>query len=130
MLIKSSKSQIALEYAYREKDVPGGMSAFWVHATSTAHFVESFERIASALKVPGRESPESDILQLTREYLETNFKLNWLMVIDNIDDRATFFEDRSYKGKRLYEYIPQTTRGKQFSKVSNPVLHTFPSHEV
>ena len=33
------------------------------------------------------------------------------MMIDNVDDRFMFFEDESYKGRRLCEYIPQSARG-------------------
>lgn len=87
------------------------MSVFWVHSTNTARFVESFKRIAFELNIPGRESPEIDVLQLVRDHLESKYKCNWLMVVDNVDDRITFFEDHSYKGKSLCEYIPQTPRG-------------------
>ena len=87
------------------------MSVFWIHATNTGRFVESFKRIASELKVPGRDSPEIDVLQLVRDYLESKYRCSWLMIVDNVDDRVMFFEDKSYKGKSLCEYIPQTSRG-------------------
>jgi len=111
VLTLNSKSQIALEYAYRERDVSSDVSVFWVHSTNTARFVESFKRIASELNIPGRESPEIDVLQLVRDHLESKYTCNWLMIVDNVDDRITFFEDQSYKGKSLCEYIPQTPRG-------------------
>jgi len=110
-LTLNSKSQIALEYAYRERDTSRNVSVFWVHSTNIARFIESFKRIASELDVPGRESPEVDVLQLVRDHLESKHSCNWLMVVDNVDDPITFFEDQSYKGKSLCEYIPQTPQG-------------------
>ena len=107
----SRKSQIALEFAYREKDGCHGVSVFWVHATNTARFIESFKRIGSGLEIPGLENPEIDVPQLVRDYLENKYRCPWLMVVDNVDDRIMFFEDQSYKGKALCEYIPQTSRG-------------------
>lgn len=41
------KTQIALEYAYRARDRVKDISVFWVHAATTAQFVESYRRIAS-----------------------------------------------------------------------------------
>ena len=106
-----SKSQIALEYAYRERDGPNTISVFWVHATNPAQFIESFKRIASELMVPGVESPEIDILQLVHDYIESKYKCRWLMIVDNVDDRVMFFEDQNDRGKCLCEYIPRTSNG-------------------
>ena len=84
---------------------------FWIHATNTAHFVESFKRIANQCKIPGRDVPGIDVLQLVQDYLETEYERRWLMIIDNVDDRTMFFEDGNYKGKALCEYMPQTALG-------------------
>ena len=110
-LIPPSKSQIALEYAYRESEGPEAISVFWIHATNSAHFVESFKRIAAELKIPGHEHSEADVLQLVRNFLESKYKCKWLMVVDNVDDRVMFFEDKNEKDKSLCDYIPQTSRG-------------------
>ena len=37
--------------------------------------------------------------------------VKWTMVVDNVDDRATFFEATSETGKALIEYIPSTAHG-------------------
>ena len=100
-----------MEYAYRQKRTLQKLSVFWIHATNAARFVESFKRIASALDIPGRENPEIDILLIVRDYLEIKHRCDWLMIIDNVDDRSMFFEDESYKGKHLCEYVPQTSWG-------------------
>ena len=59
-----SKSQIALEYAYRLKDRCAERSVFWIHASNTARFVESYKRIASVCRIPGKDDPNTDVLQL------------------------------------------------------------------
>ena len=51
------------------------------------------------------------MLQLVRNFLEAEYKCEWLMIVDNVDDRKMFFEDHSYRDKSLSEYIPQTTLG-------------------
>ena len=87
------------------------MSIFWVHATNTARFVESFKRIAHECKIPGRDNPELDMLQLVRNFLEAKYECKWLMIVDNVDDRNMFFEDHSYSDKSLSDYMPQTALG-------------------
>ncbi|KAL8795964.1 MAG: hypothetical protein Q9195_001539 [Heterodermia aff. obscurata] len=106
-----SKSQIALEYAYQQRNISTGLSVFWIHATNTARFVESFKRIAHECKIPGRDNPELDMLQLVRNFLEDKYECKWLMIVDNVDDRNMFFEDHSYRDKSLSEYMPQTALG-------------------
>lgn len=73
--------------------------------------MESFKRIATQCKIPGRDVPGIDVLQLVQDYLETEYERRWLMIIDNVDDRTMFFENGNYKGKALCEYMPQTALG-------------------
>ena len=87
------------------------MSIFWIHASSITRFVESFKRIAAAMDIPGREIAEIDLLQLVRDHIEMKHKREWLMIVDNVDDRYMFFQDQSYKGKPLREYMPESSQG-------------------
>ena len=73
--------------------------------------MESFKRIAHECKIPGRDNPELDVLQLVRNFLEDKYDCKWLMIVDNVDDRNMFFEDYSYRDKSLSEYMPQTALG-------------------
>lgn len=105
------KSQIALEYAYRERGRSANTSVFWVHAGNAARFIESYKRIASECQIPGRDDPNADVLQLVRDWLEAKYECRWLMVVDNVDDRNMFFETLTFAGKALREYIPQSSKG-------------------
>lgn len=84
--------------------------------------MESYKRIAAELDIPGREIAEINLLQLVRDYVETKHRCKWLIIIDNVDDRFMFFEDESYKGKSLREYIPQASHGS--------ILYTTRNREI
>ena len=75
--------------------------------------MESYKRIASECQIPERDDPSSDTLQLVHDWLESSYPFEWLMVVDNVDDRARFFEQTNQNAteKPLIEYIPQTTKG-------------------
>lgn len=109
--MRCRKSQIALEYAYRERGQSANTSVFWIHAGNAARFVESYKRIASECQIPGRDDPNADVLQLVRDWLEAKYECRWLMIVDNVDDRNMFFETFAYAGKALREYIPQSSKG-------------------
>ncbi len=92
------------------KERSADLSVFWVHASSSARFVESYERIASECNVPGKDDPNSDMLQMVRDWLEAKYECRVLMIVDNVDDRNVFFEVAPSTGKALREYIPQCSR--------------------
>ena len=86
-------------------------SVFWVHAGNGARFIESYKRIASEFQISGRNYPNADVLQLVKDWLEVKYECRWLMILDNVDDRNTFFETYTYAGKALREYVPQSSKG-------------------
>lgn len=49
-------------------------------------------------------------MQLVRDWLDTKYKCNWLMIIDNVDDNTVLLQPRN-SGKTLLEYIPQGPQG-------------------
>ena len=110
-LIRGRKSQIALEYVFRHRSAD--TAVFWVYASNTSRFIESYKRIASECQIPDRDDPSSDTLQLVRDWLESSYPSGWLMVVDSVDDRAMFFEqnEKSATEKPLIEYMPQTSKG-------------------
>ncbi|KAL8824863.1 MAG: hypothetical protein Q9191_004767 [Dirinaria sp. TL-2023a] len=105
------KSQIALEYVFRQRSAD--TAVFWVYASNTSRFIESYKRIASECQIPDRDDPSSDTLQLVRDWLESSYRFEWLMVVDSVDDRAMFFEpnEKDATEKPLIEYMPQTSKG-------------------
>lgn len=106
----AGKTQIALEYAFRKREQSPDTSVFWVYASTTTNFEESYKRIAAVCNIPGHQDPQVNILQLVRDWLEIHTDHEWLMVIDNVDIADTLFHER-VNGRTLTEYIPQTQRG-------------------
>ncbi|KAG7007031.1 hypothetical protein G7Y79_00012g033670 [Physcia stellaris] len=106
----AGKTQIALEYAFRKREQSPDTSVFWVYASTTTNFEESYKRIATVCNIPGHQDPQVNILQLVRDWLEIHTDHEWLMVIDNVDIADTLFHER-VNGRTLTEYIPQTQRG-------------------
>src|SRR2546430_640076 len=100
-LTGQSKSQIALEYAYRLREQSPQCSIFWVYATNVTKFEEGYKRIASECHIPGCEDPKGDLMQLIRNWLESKYKCNWLMIIDNVDDVNIFFKEKNTFEKSL-----------------------------
>ncbi|QYT05473.1 hypothetical protein H0G86_012367 [Trichoderma simmonsii] len=122
------KTQVALAYAYWIRDLHPDISVFWVHASNADRFRAAYAFIAEKCNVPGRETPKADILLLVKRWLEEQNKMQWLMVIDNVDDIELFFPqqksdalDAHQQADKLGRYIPDcvhgsiliTTRNKQ-----------------
>ncbi|PKK42694.1 hypothetical protein CI102_12274 [Trichoderma harzianum] len=122
------KTQIALAYAYWIRDIHPDTSVFWVHASNADRFRAAYAFIAEKCNVPGRDHPEADILLLVKRWLEEQNKIQWLMIIDNVDDIELFFPSQRsddpeahHQGDKLARYIPDcnhgsiliTTRNKQ-----------------
>lgn len=49
-------------------------------------------------------------MQLVTDWLENHYKLEWLMIIDNVDSIETFLKIEIH-GKPLIDYVPQSANG-------------------
>ncbi|KZL66524.1 kinesin light chain [Colletotrichum tofieldiae] len=126
------KTQIAIAYAFWLRYARPDLSVFWVHASNADRFRQSYSHIAQQCGVPGYEDPQADVLALVKTWLERPDCGQWLMVIDNADDRQLFFPPLSEGGSNnthqttnlkggLGRYVPEcghgsvliTTRNKQ-----------------
>ncbi|KAF1937442.1 hypothetical protein EJ02DRAFT_302154, partial [Clathrospora elynae] len=108
------KSQLAIEHAYRTRERSPEMWVFWVHASNSARFEQSFRDIADRVKIAGRQNLLANIFKLVHDWL-CDCKQRWLLVLDNIDD-ARFLLDRpvvspNAAAKPLREYLPHCERG-------------------
>ena len=116
-LTRESKSQIAIEYAYRVRRKRPETSLFWVSANSAARFEQSYRSIAGTAKIPGMEDPKSDVLHLVNQWLSDSENGAWLLILDNADDRQLFFDPLEtqpgtiVESPLLSQYIPQTGTG-------------------
>ncbi|KAF5963528.1 hypothetical protein FCOIX_13806, partial [Fusarium coicis] len=111
----SGKTQIALDYAYRQCDADDECSVFWVHADSEAAFLADYKTIGEKLGVDERlDGP--DLLDAVRHAIEGRSK--WLMILDNADDlrlfgvgrQATTEETNEHQSQSLYKYVPWTSQ--------------------
>lgn len=86
------KSQLAIEYSYRIRDKSPTTWVFWVHASSKARIEEGYRRIAEATRLPGRDDPKVNILQLVRAWLSNESNGRWVTIVDSADDSSTLVD--------------------------------------
>ena len=92
---------------------------FWVHASSYTRFEQGYREIADKLKLPGRDNPKIEILQLVSGWLRDETNGFWLLILDNADDANIFTPAVPQPAQRkdeishpsLLSYIPQTSNG-------------------
>jgi Tfp pilus assembly protein PilF len=107
-----SKTQTAIEYAYRVRVSAPDMWVFWIHASNTARVEQSYQQIAAVAEIPGRDDPKTNILQLVYRWLCDESHGHWLMVLDNADNNQIFFRSDDADGRApLLSFLPQATHG-------------------
>ncbi|KAK4443369.1 short-chain dehydrogenase [Podospora aff. communis PSN243] len=105
------KSQIAIEYCYRQRQSGIPCSVFWVNAVTSSRFEESFRRIARECGLISRDDSSTDAISLVQDWLQTRYKNPWLMVVDNADDEASFFHEKMHNGKTPSQSVPHCSHG-------------------
>ena len=96
------KSQVALEYCHRKKDIPYS-AIFWVDAATESSFKRSFQSISECIKAETDYLPNIDARVAFILRMFTSWTVQWLMVFDNYDNPDTFLNIR--------DFIPQSERG-------------------
>jgi hypothetical protein len=103
------KSQIALEYCYRNKD--NYRYIFWIDADTDETLQNSFAFVARRLTSRGLVSTKStspdDLVHQAITWLEDNN--NWLLVYDNFDDCS--FGETSNRRQVQSKYFPMVKKG-------------------
>jgi tetratricopeptide (TPR) repeat protein len=95
---------------------------FWVHASTTARFEQSFRDIANRVKIPGRQNPTANIFQLVHDWLCDETKGKWTLILDNVDDVGFLKARKSGQdgdtggieggnSRPLVSYLPQCSHG-------------------
>src|SRR5437868_2662493 len=83
-----SKTQIALEYAYRHKDIS---HVFWVNASSFLKFSKDYRRILQIARIPIRDGVDDEgLLVAVKRWLESPDSDDWILVLDNADNEEDF----------------------------------------
>jgi tetratricopeptide (TPR) repeat protein len=105
-----SKTQIALEYAYRRRNITS-CSVFWIHADSEARFTQDYTNLAKIASLPPDLKGE-DLLFAIKQWIE--LQTNWVLVLDNADDLKLFkkpysatLEQQLYTPD-LLQFVPRT----------------------
>ena len=112
------KSQIAIEYAYRQRE-RSQTSIFWVHVSSKARFEQSYVEIATKAELPATGDGKVDILYLVSRYLADEHNGPWLLILDNADDATVLLNPSSDKAgsdavsvqHRLLDFVPRVRHG-------------------
>ncbi|KAF3010215.1 hypothetical protein E8E15_001317 [Penicillium rubens] len=117
------KSQLAIEYSYQVRSESPATWVFWVHASNAARFDQSFRSIADQVKIPGRQDPKVNILNLVENWLRDEKIGKWVCILDNVDDDQLLCSvPAAGKGdpisgltnastKPLLEYVPRSGNG-------------------
>lgn len=82
----TTAKQVATRYRIRvpsPRPVTGEPWVFWVHASNTARFEQSFQDIASCVKISGRQNLQANIFQLVHDWLRDDKKGKWALKLDN-----------------------------------------------
>jgi hypothetical protein len=110
-----SKTQVALEYAYRQSRDPA-YPVFWVHADNETTFAQDYKAIARGVGLDKLDGEE--LLMAVCEQIESGPP--WLLIFDNADDLSLFGVGRTShitshgqaeESKSLYDYIPKGGNG-------------------
>ena len=100
------KTQLALEYAYRNTDKYHII--WWIRSEDSATLASDYSSLAQALDLPEKNAADQPaIVEAVRHYLEQH--QNWLLVFDNADDPAL-----------IKKYIPQSNTGHVLVTSRNP----------
>lgn len=73
---------------------------FWVHASSTARFEQSYRQIAEQVRIDDWADPKADVLNMVRAWLCDETNGAWTMVVDNADDSDVVFGPDSKVAER------------------------------
>ncbi len=119
LTVAPRKSQIAIEYSYRQRERSSRLSTFWVHASSKARFEQSYAEIATTIQIPGIGDGKANTLQLVSKWLESPDNGPWLLVIDNADDATVLLDQlKSDTGtgpasvqRCLLDFLPRAQHG-------------------
>ena len=79
-----------------------------MYSGTVERFQNAYREIARKLKIPGCQSPESDILRLVKDWFEDDRSGQWLMILDNADDAEIMYGSESL---RLADYLPKSDQG-------------------
>lgn len=116
---------------------------FWVHASNAARVEQGYRDIAERAKISGRDEPRGNIFDLVNNWLRTEKKEKWALILDNADDALLFETHDSNQTLQtngssngltqpLSAYLPQSENGSILVTTRNKsvALHMVEESEV
>jgi tetratricopeptide (TPR) repeat protein len=110
------KTQLAIEYAYRYREVYHDV--LWVNAATSTTLRSDFISLARLLDLPEKDNADAEtaILAVKRWFQEQG---NWLLIIDNVDDLSAIQSFLPTSGKG---HVLLTTRNHAVGSIANRVF--------
>ncbi|KAF5003103.1 hypothetical protein FDECE_10338 [Fusarium decemcellulare] len=103
------KTQLALQLAHWVKDNMRDYSVFWVPALSMAAFEQACGEIVKklAIKCTSGDDPKT----LAQEHLSSESTGNWLLILDNADDKNNLYESQE-QPTGIDDFLPDSKNGR------------------
>ncbi len=114
------KTQIAIEYAYRSRDLDRYTHTFWTNAATKEALLTSFIELAALLPpdFSAKDEPDqSKLVEATKRWLE-QCQQCWLLIFDNADDISLI---RNYLPQRGNGCILLTTRADAVGSLATSI---------
>ncbi|KAK5327659.1 hypothetical protein LTR93_003045 [Exophiala xenobiotica] len=108
------KSRLAMEVAYRARELRPDCSIFWVQATNSLSFEKDYLAIGTLMGIPGLEQNGADVKSLVCRYLSQDSAREWLLILDDADDPILWAEkdpSTTDTSSPLIEYLPKSRTG-------------------
>src|SRR5579862_5269146 len=107
------KTQIALELAYRTREMYPERSIIWIPATNAESLHQAYLEVAKQLQIPGVEEEQADVKKLLQRHLSQESADQWLLIFDNADDVNMWIHNPASQNQSLglVDYLPQSSRG-------------------
>ncbi|RYP45487.1 hypothetical protein DL768_008173 [Monosporascus sp. mg162] len=107
------RCRIALAYVYWLQEVCPEVSVFWVHASNSERFRQSYTSIAQRCRITGHDDPKTSVLPLVKTWLQEECR-RWLIILDSADDTELFFgqsDNASGNDATLAQFLPECSHG-------------------
>ncbi|KAF2704134.1 hypothetical protein K504DRAFT_518662 [Pleomassaria siparia CBS 279.74] len=105
----TGKTRVALQFAYKVKETWPEFSIIWLPALSMKSFEQACTEVAKALHIPRTAAKEENAKELVRQWFSAERAGQWLLVLDNADDKDILFGTGDAKG--IFDYLPKSEEG-------------------
>ncbi len=126
------KTQLAIEYAYRQRQYY--QAILWARADALDTLNASYSELATLLDLPQKNAEKQEIVvQAVKSWLET--QRNWLLILDNLDEPGVLFPSiHNGQPRVLSPFLPDipgghlliTTRATDLASLGLGLAHPLP----